>query len=341
MSGPRLLIVDDQPANVRLLERILRSNGYSEVLTTTDSPEVPEIYRTHRPDLILLDLHMPEMDGFEVLERLQVMTAEEAYLPIVVLTADIATEARRRALAAGAKDFLIKPFDAAEVVLRINNLLETRLLHQRLSDRNRDLEIRVSERTQQLERTRLEILERLAIAAEFRDDDTGEHVHRVAHNSALLAGTLGMPPEEVELIRRSSTLHDIGKIGIPDAILLKPGKLTADEFATIKSHTVIGSQILGGSEIPLLRWAEEIARTHHERWDGSGYPKGLSGQSIPIAGRIVTIADVFDALTHDRPYKRAWSVTDAVAEIESQSGRQFDPAVVGAFLDVIESARAS
>jgi putative two-component system response regulator len=341
MSGPRLLIVDDQPANVRLLERILRSNGYSEVLTTTDSPEVPEIYRTHKPDLILLDLHMPEMDGFEVLERLQVMTAEEAYLPIVVLTADIATEARRRALAAGAKDFLIKPFDAAEVVLRINNLLETRLLHQRLSDRNRDLEIRVSERTQQLERTRLEILERLAIAAEFRDDDTGEHVHRVAHNSALLAGTLGMPPEEVELIRRSSTLHDIGKIGIPDAILLKPGKLTADEFATIKSHTVIGSQILGGSEIPLLRWAEEIARTHHERWDGSGYPKGLSGQSIPIAGRIVTIADVFDALTHDRPYKRAWSVTDAVAEIESQSGRQFDPAVVGAFLDVIESARAS
>ncbi len=341
MIGPRVLVVDDQPANARLLERILKSNGYPEVLTTTESSEVPQIYRTYKPDLILLDLHMPVMDGFEVLERLQAMTEREAYLPIVVLTADITPEARRRALATGAKDFLIKPFDAAEVVLRIHNLLETRRLHQRLSDRNRDLEIRVSERTEQLESARLEILERLAIAAEFRDDDTGEHVHRVAHNSALVAGRLGLRPEEVELIRRSSTLHDIGKIGIPDAILLKPGKLTADEFTTIKTHTVIGSQILGGSEVPPLRWAEEIARTHHERWNGSGYPKGLSGESIPIAGRIVTVADVFDALTHDRPYKRAWSVTDAVAEIESQSGRQFDPSVVAAFLDVTKSARAS
>lgn len=160
MSGPRVLVVDDQPANVRLLERILKSNGYSEVLTTTESPEIPEIYRTHKPDLILLDLHMPVMDGFEVLERLQAMTVGEVYLPIVVLTADITPEARRRALAAGAKDFLIKPFDAAEVLLRIHNLLETRRLHQRLSDRNRDLEIRVSERTEQLESARLEILER-------------------------------------------------------------------------------------------------------------------------------------------------------------------------------------
>ena len=214
MTGARVLVVDDQPANVRLLERILKSNGYSEVLTTTESPEIPDIYRSHKPDLILLDLHMPVMDGFEVLERLQAMTADEVYLPIIVLTADITPEARRRALATGAKDFLIKPFDAAEVVLRIHNLLETRRLHQRLSDRNRDLEIRVSERTEQLESARLEILERLAIAAEFRDDDTGEHVHRVAHNSALLAGGLGLRSEELELIRRSSTLHDIGKIGI-------------------------------------------------------------------------------------------------------------------------------
>jgi putative two-component system response regulator len=336
----RVLVVDDQPVNVRLLERILSTNGY-EVLSTTDSPEVPELYRKHRPDLILLDLHMPVMDGFTVLEQLQDMTSGEVYLPIIVLTADITPEARRRALATGAKDFLIKPFDSAEVVLRIRNLLETRRLHQRLSDRNRDLELRVLERTAQLESARIEILERLAVAAEFRDDDTGEHVHRVARSSAMLASRLGMPPEAVELIRRASTLHDVGKIGIPDVILLKPGKLTPEEFDIIKTHTVIGSQILGGSEVVLLRWAEEIARSHHERWDGSGYPAGLAGESIPITGRIVSVADVYDALTHDRPYKRAWPRAEAVAEIESQAGRQFDPAVVAAFLDEFGSARAS
>ncbi|MGH2750993.1 MAG: HD domain-containing phosphohydrolase [Actinomycetota bacterium] len=337
----RILVVDDQPANVRLLERILRSDGFSDLMTTTESPEVAELYRAYRPDLILLDLHMPHLDGFAVLEQLQKMASDEAYLPIVVLTADITPEARRRALATGAKEFLVKPFDAAEVLLRIRNQLETRGLHQRLSDRNRDLEIRVSERTAQLECARTEILERLAAAAEFRDDDTGEHIHRVAGNAAMLASKLGLRPEEVELIRRSSTLHDVGKIGIPDAILLKPGKLTSDEFAVIETHTVIGSEILSGSDVPLLRRAEEIARTHHERWDGSGYPAGLSGEDIPIAGRIVAVADVFDALTHDRPYKRAWPIDEAVAEIESQASRQFDPAVVAAFLGASRGARAS
>ena len=336
----RILVVDDQQANVRLIERILAAHGLSDVVGTTDPREVVDLYLQRRPDLIMLDLHMPHLDGFAVLERLREISNGEVYLPIIVLTADITQEARTRALQMGAKDFLVKPFDAAEVVLRIENLLEIRGLHQRLSDRNRDLEVRVIERTTQLEHAHIEILERLAAAAEFRDDNTGEHVRRVAERSALLAQRLGLDYERIDLIRRASTLHDVGKIGIPDAILLKPGRLTAEEFEIVKKHTMIGAKILGASEAPLLRSAEEIAFTHHERWDGSGYPMGLTKDDIPISGRIVAVADVFDALTHDRPYKTAWPLHDATAEIESQAGRQFDPAVVGAFLDSIGTAEA-
>jgi putative two-component system response regulator len=331
----KILVVDDQPANVRLLERVLTRDGYREVAATTNPTEALELYGEFRPDLVLLDLHMPEMDGFEVLERLRELSYAEVYLPVVILTADISPEARRRALAMGAKDFLTKPFDAAEVLLRIRNLLETRRLHQRLSDQNRLLEDRVVERTRQLEEARLEILERLAVAAEYRDDDTGEHVHRVARISAMLAHVLGLSLQEVELVRRASTLHDLGKIGISDAILLKPGRLTAQEFEVIKRHSSIGAQILSGSESPLLQLAEEICLSHHERWDGSGYPGALIGEEIPISGRIVTVADVFDALTHDRPYKQAWKVSEAIEEIERQRGRQFDPAVVDAFGHVL------
>ena len=336
----RILVVDDQQANVRLIERILATHGLSDVVGTTDPREVVDLYLQRRPDLIMLDLHMPHLDGFAVLERLREISNGEVYLPIIVLTADITQEARTRALQMGAKDFLVKPFDAAEVVLRIENLLEIRGLHQRLSDRNRDLEVRVIERTTQLEHAHIEILERLAAAAEFRDDNTGEHVRRVAERSALLAQRLGLDYERIDLIRRASTLHDVGKIGIPDAILLKPGRLTAEEFEIVKKHTMIGAKILGASEAPLLRSAEEIAFTHHERWDGSGYPMGLTKDDIPISGRIVAVADVFDALTHDRPYKTAWPLHDATAEIESQAGRQFDSAVVGAFLDSIGTAEA-
>ncbi|MGH2734855.1 MAG: HD domain-containing phosphohydrolase [Actinomycetota bacterium] len=332
----RILVVDDQPANIRLLERVLTRDGFEHVACTTSPEESLDLYQEFRPDLVLLDLHMPEMDGFEVLERLRELSYAEVYLPVVILTADITPEARRQALSMGAKDFLTKPFDAAEVLLRIRNLLETRRLHQRLSDQNRLLEDRVVERTRQLDEARLEILERLAVAAEYRDDDTGEHVHRVARISAMLAHVLGLSLQEVELVRRASTLHDLGKIGISDTILLKPGKLTAEEFDVIKRHPTIGAQILSGSESPLLQYAEEICLTHHERWDGSGYPRSMAGDEIPISGRIVTVADVFDALTHDRPYKRAWKVADAVEEIDRQRGRQFDPAVVDAFGDVLE-----
>jgi putative two-component system response regulator len=196
------------------------------------------------------------------------------------------------------------------------------------------LEQKVRERTADLEATQLEILERLALAAEYRDDDTGQHTRRVGHMSAQIARVLGLPDSEVTLIQRAAPLHDVGKIAIADAILLKPGKLTPVEFEQMKTHTTRGAQMLGGGRFPLLQRAEEIALTHHERWDGTGHI-GLRGETIPLSGRIVTVADVFDALTNERPYKKAWSRVDAIAEIVAQSGRQFDPAVVEAFLQVV------
>jgi putative two-component system response regulator len=188
-----------------------------------------------------------------------------------------------------------------------------------------------------LAEAQLEIVERLALAAEYRDDATGQHTQRVGKLSALIAGAVGQPKSEVELLRVAATLHDVGKIGIPDQILLKPGRLTSEEFDLIKSHTTIGGTILGDSKFALLDMAREIALSHHERWDGTGYPRGLKGEVIPLSGRIVTIADVFDALTHDRPYKRAWSLEEAVVEVKKLSGHQFDPHLVDVFLSLINT----
>jgi cyclic di-GMP phosphodiesterase len=205
-------------------------------------------------------------------------------------------------------------------------------LQAELRRHNAGLEDQVRQRTRDLEQARLEVLDRLALAGEYRDDATQEHAWRIGRLCALLANRLGLAPEQTELIARSAPLHDIGKIGVPDAVLLKPGKLEPAEFEQIKRHTTIGAEILSGSASPLLLAAEKIALTHHERWDGTGYPNGLSGPGIPLLGRVVAVADVFDALTHDRPYKRAWPVAEAIGEISAQSGRQFEPAVVQAFL---------
>lgn len=204
-----------------------------------------------------------------------------------------------------------------------------------MRERTRELEEAhqaILHHTRDLREAQIETIERLATAAEFRDDDTGQHVHRVSQNCARIAAALQWPEAQTELIRKASPLHDVGKIGIPDHILLKPGKLTPEEWEIMKSHILIGSSILSGSRFPLLQMAEEIALTHHEKWDGTGYSPGLGGEAIPLSGRIVAVADVFDALTHERPYKKAWPVSEAVDEIRSQSGRHFDPDVVEAFL---------
>jgi putative two-component system response regulator len=330
----RVMIVDDERANVRLLERMLAGWGCADVVGVSDSSRALEAFVEFEPDLVLLDLHMPPPDGYELLAALARATGESSYVPILILTAETAQPARQRALALGANDFVTKPFDSTEVRLRITNFLETRRLHRELVEHRDHLERRVRLRTSELEQSRVEALERLALAAEYRDDDTQEHAKRIGRTATLLAERLGVPPDDRERLARAAPLHDVGKIAISDAILLKPGRLTEQEFEAMKEHAAIGARILGGSASGLLRMAEEIARTHHERWDGTGYPSGFRGEEIPLVGRIVAVADVFDALTHERPYKAAWKVDRAIAEIVAQSGRHFDPRVVDAFMEL-------
>jgi response regulator RpfG family c-di-GMP phosphodiesterase len=330
LKKAKILIVDDGEANVALLEDVLKSAGYTELISTTNSSDAVALCAANTPDLILLDLHMPHPDGYEVMELLHPWI-EARWFPILVLTADITPAARERALSSGARDFVTKPFDRTEVLLRIKNLLDVRFLQLELRKQNLTLEQRVYERTEELHAARLDALERLAVAAEYRDDDTREHTRRVGWTSALIARALGFTEDEVELVRVAAPLHDVGKIGIPDRILLKPGKLTSDEYERMQEHVSIGRSIVSDSGSPILEMAEQIILAHHEWWNGNGYPSGLEGSEIPIAGRIVAVADVFDALTHDRPYKKAWTIEAALHEIRSLSGRQFDPSVVEAF----------
>lgn len=330
----RILIVDDEPANTEFLRHVLEPEGYGELVEITDAAVALDRMPELRPDLVLLDLMMPDCDGFEFLERLRTYVDPGEYLPVLVVTGDTSASAQRRALSLGARDFVTKPLSPADIRLRVRNLLETRFLQARLREYNGLLEARVRDRTRELEQARLEILNRLARAAEYRDDDTGHHTQRVGRVAARIASVIGEPEDSVELIRRAAPLHDIGKIGVPDSILLKPGRLTAEERTIMEGHTRIGADILSGSRFPLLRMAEEIAMVHHERWDGEGYPRGLTGESIPLVGRIVAVADVFDSLTHERPYKDAWSVKDTLKEMQACSGTQFDPRMVEAMLRI-------
>jgi putative two-component system response regulator len=327
----RILIVDDEPDNILLLSRILEAEGYTDIRSTTDPTEVAELTHGLDPDLVLLDVLMPRMDGHAVLRRLREPDLYDASRPVLVLTSDHSRQAQREAWAAGSKDFLTKPLSPSEVRMRVRNLIETRMLHLELREHNEVLEDRVRQRTSALEEARLQILYRLARAAEYRDDDTGQHTRRVGRTAAEVARALDLPPREVGGIRMAAPLHDVGKIGIPDSILLSADKLSNDHIRVMKTHCVIGAELLSSEDVPLLQLAAEIALSHHERWDGKGYPYGRAGDDIPLAGRIVAVADVFDALTHHRPYKRAWAQEAALEEIVSLSGLAFDPDVVSAF----------
>ncbi len=327
----KIFVIDDEPVNLKLLDKLLSRSGYTDLVLIHDPREVLERYQQLRPALILLDINMPHLNGFEVMEQLQAL-ADPLLPPIVILTAQHGKEYLMKALEAGARDFLTKPFDGYELQMRVRNLLDAHLAHRMLHDQKNVLEEMVARRTQELQQTQLQIVQRLGMAAEYRDEETGNHILRMSHISMVLAKAAGWCQQNCELILHASSMHDVGKIGIPDSILLKPGKLDADEWEIMKTHTTIGAELLAGDESDLMRMAHEIALSHHERWDGSGYPYGLAGDVIPKTGRITALADVFDALTSSRPYKKPWSVEDTVNLIKDNSGKHFDPELVTVFL---------
>lgn len=329
----RILVVDDQPGNVRLLEIFLAEAGYTRVEGITDPTQVLECIDREPLDLMLLDMRMPVLDGLSVLSLLHETIHQEG-LQVIVLTAQTERETRLAALSRGARDYLVKPFDTDEVLCRIHNALETRFLYQDREGEAERLETVVTERTGQLIETQFELVRSLARAGEFRDSDTGAHIIRVSLGCFLLAEAANLPRQQTELIRYASMMHDIGKIGIADHLLLKPGKLTPEEFEQMKTHCQFGVDILGDYNSDVTIMARNIALTHHEHWDGKGYPHGLTGENIPIEGRITAVIDVYDALISVRPYKRAFSIPEALAIIRDSAGQHFDPTLVKHFLAI-------
>ena len=335
----RILIVDDDIASSTLIQTVLQVGGYQNTKVLNDSRSILSTFIEFEPDLIVLDLLMPHLDGFQVLNLLRRATLSSTGVPIVVVSSIGESESRYQALRGGAIDVFPKPFEAREFLLRISNLLRLRMSYRQIQEERSTLENEIRVRTEELEdyqlelkQAHLEVIERLARAAEHRDDDTGQHTQRVGLACSMIADTMGLPDEKVEMILRSAPLHDVGKIGVPDAILLKPAPLTPVEFGIMQRHCLIGADLLSGGHSDLVRSAERIALCHHERWDGTGYPNSLSQDEICIEGRVIAVADVFDALTHERPYKEAWPLPKALKEIESQRGRHFDPDVVDAFM---------
>jgi len=322
-SKPVVLIVDDTPFNIDVLRGVL-STQYTLKVATNGEKALALAKTYPQPELVLLDVMMPGMDGYEVCRRLK-QGDETQHIPVMFVTSLSEVEDERRGFDCGAVDYITKPVSAPLVQARVATQL-------RLCAHERHLTELVKTRTMELEATRLEIIRRLGRAAEFKDDEAGQHVIRMSHYTRLLAEAAGMPAEEVEVLFNAAPMHDIGKIGIPEAILLKPGKLTEDEWKVMRKHPAIGAGIIGRHEHPLLHTARIVALTHHEKWDGSGYPRGLAGEAIPLCGRIVAIADVFDALLSERPYKKAWPVEQAVKFLRDNAGSHFDPRLVELFI---------
>ncbi|MET0025229.1 MAG: two-component system response regulator [Sedimenticola sp.] len=327
MNEQSILVVDDIPDNIEVLRGVLKPHYV--VMAAINGEKALEIASGGLPpDMILLDVMMPGMDGYEVCRRLK-ENPRTAHIPVIFVTAKDEIENEELGLDLGAVDYITKPIRPRIVLARVKTQLA-------LYDQNRTLERKVRERTALLNQTRLQIIQRLGRAAEYKDNETGMHIMRMSNYSRLLARDVGMDADWVELLYNAAPMHDIGKIGIPDSILLKPGKLDPDEWTTMMTHCEIGAMIIGRhSDSELLRLARTVALTHHEKWDGSGYPNGMAGEHIPMAGRIVAIADVFDALTSVRPYKHAWPVSEAVDWMRGQSGRHFDPDLVARFLTLL------
>lgn len=322
---PTILIVDDTPENITVLFNILTDYN---VKAANNGAKALEIASRFKPDIILLDIMMPEMDGYGVCMKLK-RDHRTKDIPVIFVTAMDEETDETRGFELGAVDYITKPVRPPIVLARVKT-------HLNLYNQNRALEGLVNERTRELNESRLEIIRRLGLAAEYKDNETGMHVIRMSYYCKVMATAIGMSGEEVDLLLNASPMHDVGKIGIADNILLKPGRLNAEERAIMERHTEIGAKIIGTHDYPLLNMARTVALTHHEKWDGNGYPHSLKGEDIPLVGRIVAVADVFDALISKRPYKEAWPFEKAVALIKEESGRHFDPAVVDIFLDNLD-----
>lgn len=329
----RVLVVDDDAQARCLLEALLASEGYATA-QAENGQKALEVVKTFKPHLILLDLMMPGLTGFEVVTRLK-MNVDTHCIPIILVSALEDRVSRLQGLRAGAEEFITKPIDYMDLQIRVRNLLQLKKFNDFLKSHNQILEAKVLERTKALQDSFVESIFTLIRAAEFRDDETGDHVKRISHYSRELAAQMGLDHEFCDLIFHASPMHDIGKIGIPDHILLKPGGLEQSEWGVMKGHTTIGAQILQKSSSPYLKMGFDIALSHHERWDGSGYPHGLKGEAIPLAGRIMQLADVYDALRSKRPYKSAFGHEKALDIIFNGDGRtlssHFDPDVLKAF----------
>ena len=335
-----VLIVDDKLENTILLKGVLENEGFSNVHTLNDSRKFHNELEEKKADVILLDVNMPYVSGVEILEDWNKFE-ENIKIPIIVITAQTDQDLKLKCLELGAMDFVTKPFDIQEVLHRVKNNLVTWTLQKQIKNQNEILEQKVKIRTKELQESHQDIIYRLSRMSEYRDNDTGKHVARVGRYSHLLALGIGLDQETANRIMLAAPMHDVGKVGVPDNILLNPGKLSTEEFDLMKTHTTIGAQILSNAPTELITTAHNIALNHHEKWNGSGYPNGLSGNEITLEGRIVAIADVFDALTSKRPYKEAWPVEDAVDYIREEAGEHFDPELVEVFMknlpDFIES----
>jgi putative two-component system response regulator len=336
-----ILIVDDQPQNIELLEAYLVPQDY-EIVTAKNGEEALGKLSGNPIDLILLDVMMPGMDGFEVIRRVR-QDDKNRLLPIILVTALQEKEDRVKGIDAGCDDFISKPVDKMELLARVRSLLKVKAYNDLMINYRKELEVEVTKRTgelkQALEKIKaasLETIYRLSMASEYKDEDTGAHIKRMSRYSTAVARRMGLAENTIETILYAAPMHDLGKIGIPDRILLKPGMLDPAEWEIMKRHSVIGAKILKGSDAEFIMLAEIIAQSHHEKWDGSGYPDGLKGVEIPLASRIAAIADVFDALTSKRPYKEALSLETSLAIIREGRGIHFDPDVVDAFFAILD-----
>lgn len=345
MGRQKIMVVDDEERNLRLMEALLTPIGY-DVILAKDGMEALKKVKERDPDLILLDIMMPKMDGLDVARRLK-EDEKTRIIPIVMVTALKDVEDRVKALEVGADDFLSKPVDKLELRARVKSLLKVKTYNDHIRDYQNELEAEVERRTSQLleslekiKTVSLDTIHRLARAAEYKDEDTGKHIQRMSSYSALIASKMDVDNAFAESILYAAPMHDVGKIGIPDSILLKGGDLDSKEWETMKQHTFIGGRILEGSDTEVIKLAEVIALTHHEKWDGSGYPRGIKEKDIPIAGRITAIADVFDALTTERPYKKSISLEAAFNIIDNSCGSHFDPDVVEVFLSIKDEIKS-